>query len=133
MNLFISVIAALSAGASTPSNEYSEQVENIALAAASFQTCEQLGFSVDSEGISEWIKSAKETAIAAGMDEADVHSYLKSEVDLEWRRALNRHARAKLMQHSPEHVWRNNRFWQSRCEKLAGDPTSSKYFSPPQT
>lgn len=133
MNLLTSAVAILSAGVSAPSTAYSEQVENIALATASFQTCEQLSFSVDRKGISDWIKSAKESAIAAGMDEAEVHSNLKSKVDFEWQRALDRHARATLMQHSPENVWRYNRYWQSRCEKLADDPATSKYFSQPQT
>ena len=133
MTVLTSAVAILATGLSTPSMAYSEQVETIALATASFQTCEQLGFSVDRKGISDWIESAQEGAIAAGMDETEVQSRLKSRIDFEWHRALDRHARAKLMQHSPENVWRNNRYWQSRCEKLADDPASSRYFSQPET
>lgn len=133
MSYLTSAMAFLSVGIGAPSMPYSEQVEKIARATTSFQSCEQLGFSVDRQGISDWIKSAKATAIAAGMDEGEVHANLKSKVDFEWQRTLDRHARALLMQHSTDHVWRNNRYWLSRCEKLADDPSSSKYFSQPQT
>ena len=132
MSMFTTTIVAAILGTGMSATPYAEQVESIALATASFQTCEQLGFSVDRQGISDWIESAKANAIAAGMDQSEVNSYLKAKIDFEWQRTLDRHAQALLMQHSPDHVWRNNRFWTSRCKRLAEDSLSSAYFSHPQ-
>lgn len=133
MKFLASAAVLLSAGVNAQSMDYSEQFEKIALAVTSFQTCESLGYSVDRQGISNWIKSAKASAIATGLEEGEANAALEASVDFKWQRVLNRHSRALVMQHSSEHVWRNNRHWKSRCEKLANDPLISRYFSQPQT
>lgn len=129
MHFLASVLPLLSIGIAAPATDYSEQFEKIAIAASSFQTCEQLGFSVDRQGIADWSRAAKQNAVAAGASEDEARAELEKVVRHEWNIVLDRHARAKIMQHSPKHVARNNRLWQSRCEKLAEDPWSAPYFS----
>ncbi|MXO48812.1 hypothetical protein GRI69_11145 [Erythrobacter vulgaris] len=129
MHLLASVLPLLSVGIAAPPTGYSEQFEKIAVAASSFQTCEQLGYSVDRQGIASWTRAAKQNAVAAGASEDEARNKLQKVVRTEWKSVLDRHARAKIMQHSPKHVARNNRLWQSRCENLAEDPWSAPYFS----
>lgn len=129
MFYFASVLPLVTLGIGAPQSEYLEQFEKISVAASSFQTCEQLGFSVDRQGIVEWSRTAKQQAVAAGMSEHDADVKLKAVAQSEWQRVLDRHAEASLMQHSQEHVARNNRLWLSRCEKLAMEPSSARYFS----
>tara|TARA_R110002072_G_scaffold38314_22_gene111072 strand:+ start:11915 stop:12316 length:402 start_codon:yes stop_codon:yes gene_type:complete len=115
-------------GISAPQADYAEQFQKIAVATSSFQTCEQLGFAVDRQGIVDWIGTAKKNALATGVSEYVAQAELEEAVRFEWQNVLDRHAQALVMQHSPKHVTRNNRLWRSRCGELAKDPWSAPYF-----
>ena len=85
-------------GISAPQADYAEQFQKIAVATSSFQTCEQLGFAVDRQGIVDWIGTAKKNALATGVSEYVAQAELEEAVRFEWQNVLDRHAQALVMQ-----------------------------------
>ena len=129
MNVLASFLPLAAIGISAPGADQSEQLEKIALAVSSVQTCEQLGYSVDRAALLDWTRSAQQDAIASGQSEAEARTALEEAVNARHAADYERFADAKRMQHSEELVARNNQLWRSRCRGLSHDPLTAAYFA----
>ncbi len=109
--------------------EPERQFEAIADAVTSADTCKQLGFAVDRDGLADWGENAREYAVTVGWTYEEATDALFAEVESERRRVLQRHARVLLMGHSIDNRDRNKRNWLERCNGLASSPLSGAYFS----
>lgn len=129
MGILVSALPFVAIGLTAAQADYSEQYEKIAVAVSSVQTCEQLGYTVDREGLVAWTKQAQQSAMASGLSEAEAHARLEQAVNAQHAADFERFADAKRMEHSEELVSRNNRLWRSRCSGLAEEPSSEAYFT----
>ncbi|MXO50787.1 hypothetical protein GRI42_05640 [Erythrobacter gaetbuli] len=129
MGILVSALPFVAIGLTAAQADYSEQYEKIAVAVSSVQTCEQLGYTVDREGLVAWTKQAQQSAMARGLSEAEARARLEQAVNAQHAADFERFADAKRMEHSEELVSRNNRLWRSRCSGLAEEPSSEAYFT----
>lgn len=129
MGILVSALPFVAVGLTAAQADYSEQYEKIAVAVSSVQTCEQLGYTVDREGLVAWTKQAQQSAMASGLSEAEARARLEQAVNAQHAADFERFADAKRMEHSEELVSRNNRLWRSRCSGLAEEPSSAAYFT----
>ena len=129
MGILVSALPFVAVGLTAAQADYSEQYEKIAVAVSSVQTCEQLGYTVDREGLVAWTKQAQQSAMASGLSEAEARARLEQAVNAQHAADFERFADAKRMEHSEELVSRNNRLWRSRCSRLAEEPSSAAYFT----
>ena len=129
MGILVSALPFVAVGLTAAQADYSEQYEKIAVAVSSVQTCEQLGYTVDREGLVAWTKQAQQSAMASGLSEAEARARLEQAVNAQHAADFERFADAKRMEHSEELVSRNNRLWRSRCSGLAEKPSSAAYFT----
>lgn len=129
MSLFAILVPAAAVSLAAPQADTQRQFDLIADAVTSAQTCEQIGFSVDRQGIVDWSLEAKADAMASGLSEPEAQTALEDAVREEYGRVLERFARAKIMDHAIDNVKRNNRNWHLRCEDLSKDPFTASYFS----
>ena len=129
MGILASALPFVAIGLTAAQADYSEQYEKIAVAVSSVQTCEQLGYTIDREGLVAWTKQAQQSAMASGLSESEARARLEQAVNAQHAADLERFADAKRMEHSEEAVARNNRLWRSRCSGLAEEPMSAAFFS----
>lgn len=129
MGILVSALPFVAIGLTAAQADYSEQYEKIAVAVSSVQTCEQLGYTVDRDGLVGWTRDAQQSAMASGLTETEARARLEQAVNAQHAADFERFADAKRMEHSQELVARNNRLWRSRCSGLADGSMTAAFFT----
>lgn len=110
-----------------------KQIELVADAITSAQSCSQLGYLVDFDGIVAWREQTAMAATQSGMDASDVARRQQDSIDRKyaWLRKKSRFAGEMVAESNAR--WRHQRFWAKRCKKLSESEDTARFFKPMDT
>ena len=126
---FSLTLAAMSTASVAQDNgDYRGQIEIAADAVTSAQTCSQIGYQVDFDGIAQFSTQAREAALSDGV-ETEVYDRLFNErITRKYDWLQQRFVRASRMVEDSENRARHKRFWMKRCERLSDNALVSSLF-----
>lgn len=107
---------------------HKEQFNLVADAVTSAQTCSQMGYKVDFDGIVELKALVRDNAVADGMDGAEADRLQEDSIARKYVWLKKKFDRADRMVKEADSRRRHKRFWTDRCEQLSKDDRIARFF-----
>lgn len=132
MILVLPVAAAVSSAAAAQiSKEHRKAFSLVADAITSGQTCNEIGYQVDFEGVVGFRGKVEDAAVADGHNPAEVRKEIDERIRLRYRMLKRRFNRDELNARSDSQRGQHHRYWTKQCNKLADNDLTADLFSKP--
>lgn len=135
MDIIFPLIASLAA-VGTPALDretIKEEYRSITIATTSLPSCQQIGYTVDRDGLIEWSEAARARAVAAGASVEEAREKLFNDVRFEHNRLIDRFSTLIIGRNNAftplDFSKRARGYWKRRCEELARNEPTAGYFS----
>lgn len=107
---------------------HKKQIDVVADAVTSAQTCAEMGYRVDFDGILAFREQTRDAAVRDGMDAAEVEALQQDAIDRKYKWLSQKYANADRMVEESDNRWRHKKFWDKRCKQLSKNESARSFF-----
>lgn len=125
---YLGALAIASASAAL-ANDFAKQIDLVAHAVTSAQTCGQYGYKVDLDGVARFSAESRQAALQSGADPAEYDRMQADEIEREYKLLEARVRDVKYAPQGSDLRAKYHAFWTKRCQRLNRDAATGSLFT----